>query len=268
MTSNVEDSQSNVEEGPLLWVIVRSSNNLLAFDASIVGNMIAIPKITHVPDNVAYMSGTITVRGSIIPLVDLRIYTGQPSGDQELDDFCQLMDQRLSDHLHWIEELKLSVDEKRAFELATDPHKCAFGKWYDSYKTDNRMVASILLKFDAPHRVIHGIAEKVTRLVGEGRVDEAHELIDSTSNGELKVMIGLFDDIKTAMRESGHRRIAMVLENSDRIIALNIDEVVAVESIDQIEDAPQNQSGSMGITRIGRRKNNDELVLLMENVQF
>jgi purine-binding chemotaxis protein CheW len=268
MTQDVEAGESLTEDSSLLWVIVRSHNNLLGFDANTVGNMIAIPKVTRTPDSVGYLSGTITVRGSIIPLIDLRVYTGQPSGNKEIDDFCELMDQRLGDHQRWIEELKASVDEEREFGLATDPHKCAFGKWYDCYKTDNRMVRGILDKFDAPHKAIHAIAERVKDLVHEGRVDEAHELIDSTSRIELKALVGLFSDLKLAVQETGKRRIAMVLENGNRTIALDIDEVVAVESIGHIEDAPKNEAGSLGISRIGRRKINDELVLLMEDIEF
>jgi len=264
----VDEVSGVAEDGLLLWVIVRSHNNLLGFDASIVGNMIAIPPITRVPEAAAYVSGTISVRGSIIPLVDLRVYTGQPSGRQEIEDFCTLMDLRLSDHENWIKELKLSVEENRSFDLATDPHKCAFGEWYDSYKSDNRMINIILKKFDNPHKTIHGIAEKVNQLVEKNQIDEAHALIDATANNELLLMVGLFTDIKNAACESSRRRIAMVIENDSQTIALDIDEVVAVEQIVNIEDAPRNDSRSLGISRIGRRKKNDELVLLMENAAF
>ena len=178
------------------------------------------------------------------------------------------MDQRLADHQGWITELKASVDEEREFKLATDPHKCAFGKWYDSYQSDSRMLNAILKKFDAPHKIIHGIAEKVTQLVHDGKVDEGHDLIDCTEKNELTIMVGLFADIKTAMRETSRRRIAMVLENGNQTIALDIDEVVAVESLGNIEDAPRSDSKAIGISRIGRRKKDDELVLLVENAEF
>jgi len=256
------------DDNSSLWVIVRIKNNLFGFEANIVGNMIALPRITSVPDSEEYMPGTITVRGSVIPLVDFRVYTGQISAIQEIDDFCKLMDQRLGDHQNWIEELKKSVDEKNEFKLATDPHKCAFGKWYDSYKSDDRTITNILAKFDKPHQIIHGIAEKATKLVNENKINDAHKLIDRTSDNELQQMVSLFADIKEAVREVGRRRIAMILELGERQVALDIDEVIAVENINNIEDAPKNKSSSLGITRIGRRDKTDELVLLMENFAF
>jgi purine-binding chemotaxis protein CheW len=268
MTEDIElEAEVDGEIAPL-WVVVKSKHNLFGFDAGIVGNMIAIPKVTRVPDGIDYMPGTITVRGSIIPLIDFRIYTGQPSANQDIDDFCQLMDQRLKDHQNWITELKASIDEEREFKLATDPHKCAFGKWYDNYKSDDRMINHILKKFDGPHKAIHSIAEKVNKLVRENKCAEAHESIDRTSGTELLRMVALFTEIKEAVREAGRRRIAMVLEIEGKTIALDIDEVVSVEHISNIENAPKRQSGRVDISRIGRREKNDDIVLLMDKLDF
>lgn len=268
MTKNIEIGPALDKAKSLLWVIVKSDKNLFGFDANFVGSMLVTPTITRVPNRINYMLGTITVRDSVIPLVDLRVYTGRPSATQEIDIFCQLMDQRLNDHQNWLKELKVSISEKREFKLATDPHKCAFGKWYDTYKSNDRTIQNILAKFDAPHKVIHGIAEKVTKLVHENNIDAAHEIIDRTSNNELERMVGLFAEIKEAVKQTGRRRIAMVLELEGRSIALDIDEVVSVEYIKDIEDAPQSEARSIGITRIGRKDKSDELVLLMENLEF
>jgi len=268
MDDGIEVDDGFDEDGSSLWVIVRAKDNLFGFDATIVGNMIALPKINRVPDSVEYMPGTITVRGAVIPLIDFRVYTGKISAIKEIDDFCSLMDQRLNDHLNWIKELKASVDEKKDFKLATDPHKCAFGKWYDSYRSDDRTIRNILAKFDKPHRVIHGIAEKALRCVAENKPEEAHKIIDRTSSNELQQMVELFSDIKEAVREVGRRRIAIILEIENEKMALDIDEVIAVENITNIEDAPRNESSSLGIARIGRRDKTDELVMLMEKFAF
>ncbi|WP_321391539.1 chemotaxis protein CheW [uncultured Desulfuromusa sp.] len=248
-----------------LWVIVRCGKNLYGFDANLVGNMIALPQVTRIPDSINYMSGTISVRGMIIPLIDLRAYFGHKSADLVVEEFW---DQRLADHKNWLNELKASVDEKREFTLATDPHMCAFGKWYDNYKSDNRILAGILVKFDLPHKRIHAIAKEVSTYVAEGKIDEAHHVIEKTTNTELKAMEKLFDEIKQAAREVARRRIAMVIEMEDRTLALDVDEVVAVERISDYEPAPQYQTSHLGITRIGRRNKNDELVLLMEELEF
>ena len=81
-------------------------------------------------------------------------------------------------------------------------------------------------------------------------------------------MVDLFAAIKEAVREVSKRSIAIVMEIESGTIALDIDEVVSVERISKIEDAPKTESSSIGISRIGRRDKNDELVLLMESFDF
>jgi len=88
------EATAQVDGVTSLWVIVRSNKNLFGFDANLVGKMIALSKVTHGPAIINYMAGTITVRGAVIPLIDLRVYSGEPSADQEVADFCALMDQR------------------------------------------------------------------------------------------------------------------------------------------------------------------------------
>ncbi len=58
------------------------------------------------------------------------------------------------------------------------------------------------------------------------------------------------------------------MEIEEGTIALDIDEVVAVEEIKDVEDAPKNESSTIGISSIGRRVINDDLVLLMNNLDF
>lgn len=268
MADNIDDTEKFATDSSLLRVIIRSSNSLFGFEASKVGNMIAIPSITYVPGSVDYMPGTITIRDKVHTLIDLRVYTGQPSAQHEIQEFCELMDQRLLDHQNWIQELKTSVEEQREFKLSTDPHKCAFGKWYADFSSDNRIVSHILPKFDAPHRAIHEIAGKVKTLVSRKKVDEAHDLIDKTSKTELEQMVRLFPEIKDAVREAWQRRIAMVLEKEDGNIALDVDEVVAVEHIGKIEPHRHENLKEIGVTRIGRREKTDEIVFLIDSLNL
>ena len=92
-----------------------------------------------------------------------------PSLKEENEALCQLMEQRAQDHKRWVQELADSVVQSRRFKLATDPHQCAFGKWYDTYKTDNLLMSSFLKEFDEPHKKIHGMAMTVTEMVGSVR---------------------------------------------------------------------------------------------------
>ena len=138
-------------------MIFRLQGEQFAVSTNHVREMVAMTKVVTVPRAPHYIRGVINLRGQVIPVIDLRLRMGMTSLVDEAEDLIALLDQREQDHKNWIAELESSVRERREFKLATDPHKCAFGKWYDNYKSDNRVLANCLTKFDEPHQKINVI---------------------------------------------------------------------------------------------------------------
>jgi chemotaxis signal transduction protein len=229
--------------------------------------MVAMPKVVSVPQAPNYVKGVINLRGQVIPVVDLRLKMGMTSLADESKDLVQLLNQREQDHKNWIAELESSVRERREFKLATDPHKCAFGKWYDNFKTDNRILASCLAKFDAPHQKIHGIAVKVKKQEEKEDFDSAYEIINQTKDGELAEMIRLFSEARSLLSES-NREIALVLEWKDRTMAVGVDSVETVEKLSKsnIDGVPEMAStlNNECLAGIGKRGEDNELVQLLD----
>ena len=73
-----------------------------------------------------------------------------------------LMVQKEVDHLNWAGQVSDLINNDEVTELAveTDPHKCAFGKWY--YSDDRQKAANmvpgldgILARIEAPHQHLH-----------------------------------------------------------------------------------------------------------------
>jgi purine-binding chemotaxis protein CheW len=157
------------------WVIFHLLDEQFAVSANHVREMVAMPKVVPVPQTPDYIRGVINLRDQVIPVMDLRLRMGMTSLVDETEDLIQLLDQREQDHKNWIAELESSVREQREFKLATDPHKCAFGKWYDNFKTENRILAGCLRKFDAPHQKIHAIAVNVKGMEEKEDVEKFSE---------------------------------------------------------------------------------------------
>jgi chemoreceptor zinc-binding protein len=44
-----------------------------------------------------------------------------------------MIDERKNDHIHWVNEFERSIKNDEQINLNTDPHECAFGKWYDNF---------------------------------------------------------------------------------------------------------------------------------------
>lgn len=253
------------EEYPLVTFKIKDSQ--YAISAKYVSTMLAMPDITPVPQAPFYVRGVINLRGEVLPLVDLRQRLGLTSRQNELDSFCGTMDQRKQDHFNWLHELESSINEERPFTLTTDPHQCAFGKWYDNYNPDNLMGENILKKFDAPHKKIHAVAEKANKLVATGNIEGAQNLIAKTRNKELKKMVNLFGDICNLYQEDS-QEIVLVVDGKDFNFAVAVDTVDGVEflsegSVNELPEGLQAAAKENLVNYIGKRANSKGLVQVL-----
>lgn len=213
------------------WLIVRLKGQPFALPAQEVRELVMEPQIAGVPDIPAYVRGVMNIRGRMVPVIDLRKRLGMTSASEETASFCALMDQRREDHVNWLNELEASARERREFKLATDPHTCAFGRWYDSCQSGNVWIKAVLGRFAEPHRRIHATAGEVLALQSQGNWEGAGELIEMTRSRVLGKMIALFAKLQELVRES-QQEIAVVLQTDTRTVAVSVDEAVAVEKFD------------------------------------
>lgn len=251
------------------WVVFMVHKSQMAISAEHVQSMVVVSDPSKVPNAPGYLRGVINLRGTIVPLLDLRVRLGMPSFLAEVEEFCSLMDQREQDHRRWLHELEASVREKREFTLATDPHQCAFGKWYDSYKPASYTLASLLKEFEEPHRIIHGIAEKVFALEKQGDMAGACQLIEECHDKELARMIELFGQAKQYYRTQS-REVLVVLEHQRKFVALAVDSIESVEHFEEgsIAEAPSTFAGAEEtrfVTLTGRRRHNGSTVLILDS---
>ena len=217
----------------LPYVVVNLRDTLFAFSSRFVKSIVAMPKVVPIPQMPDYFRGVLNLRGQVIPLLDLRVRFGyQPLGD-EAKELCDTLRLRQQDHENWIAELKSSVEERRKFKLATDPHKCAFGRWFDSYQSQNIDLMTLLKRFDKPHQAIHAVAGKVKMLEDQGDFDQCLAVIEETKNRELAQMIKLFDSTCNYM-DHELKEIVLVLERRDGgMYAVAIDHVTTVEQLEE-----------------------------------
>ena len=254
-------------ESNMPWVNFYLLNELYAISASYVKEMLAMPKVVKIPRTPEYIRGIINLRGRNFPVIDLRTLLGMKSFVGETNELVKLLEHREQDHKNWISELELSVKEHREFKLTTDPHKCTFGKWYDNFKTDNRVLNSLLKKFNNPHNIIHSIALKVEELVDKKKFDAAFDIINQTRDGELGEMIKLFNEFRTLLLESS-REIALVLEWEEKAMVISVDSVARVEKLNKsnIEELSGSVSNvdNQFISGVGKHENANELVQLLD----
>ncbi|MEZ5979349.1 MAG: chemotaxis protein CheW [Planctomycetota bacterium] len=218
-----------------LHVFVRLAGQLYALPVDRVSEMVRLPELTPVPNASDDVRGLMHLRGASVPVHDMRTLLGVPPLAAEIDALVEMLDQRERDHRNWLAELERTVEEGRPFTLATDPHKCAFGRWYDTFEPTNLVLQNLLPRFDGPHKRIHALAIEVDRLVRDGEKERAMRRIEATRGRELAEMITLFANMREVLRNDT-REVAVVLEPpSGTALAYSVDLVESVAPVRFVE---------------------------------
>lgn len=251
------------------WVLFEIDGVVYAISSESVLSINQISKITPLPTAPPEIRGVINFRGQMIELVDTRGLLKRKTINQEIADFTAMIDQRFQDHVNWIETLEKSIRDNMTFTLTTDHHKCAFGKWYDSYKlkNENIMFASTFRKFDRPHQAIHQIGITAVKLVSEGKKEEAVGLIDKVRDTDLKQMLHLFEALKEAFKES-LRETILVLSNETNCLGISVDQIIGIENLSEIDENFIKESVTETEYIAGVAKNKNGHVVLLLNDDF
>ena len=196
---------------------------------------------TWVPGTEAPFTGIMHYREVPTAVIDVRAIFGFPTFQDAIDDLRATLEAREQDHVAWLNELRDCCLNGREFTKATDPHQCAFGKWYDALRGSehamsalcggDQMLQLIVNQFDAPHRAIHGIAERALERAGSGDLDGASALIDATWNTELARMRELFAQLLEGV-ETNRNAVYVVVQAGDHRVTLVVDDVRSFIDID------------------------------------
>lgn len=254
----------------LPWLQFTLKDQVYAINIGKITSILQMPKnITHVPEFPSYMRGMLDMRGDLIPVVDMRLFFGMPTIHQEEAEFSDMLEARKHDHVVWTDELGRSLAENRPFALATDPKKCAFGKWYYSFNSSNPSISFHLGKIEAPHNALHASAvelencrEHYSGLELEKRIEE----IMGRLRGEyVPALLALLDETKRIF-SSHYREMCVVLKDETAAVGLIVDHVTEVGDLTMIR--PPNEAGlsagpavSKLVTGVGKAGGKDVLVL-------
>ncbi len=244
------------------YLVIQVADTRYAIKLEPIREIVIVPKVTPVPESRDFIRGVIKLRKNIITLIDTRKRLGKQSLEEMDKALLDMLKQREAEHIEWVQTLITSIEKDTEFTLTTDPHACNFGKWYDSYKTDNIGLSIYLKQFDLPHKRVHGVA---TRAIHEKKMNGAEaalKVIDDVRERELKQLQLLFDGMQDTVRES-HRELAIVIERNESLIAITADNVSNIfnfdeESLQQSEMKDSNQFVS------GSVNHNDEVFLLLD----
>lgn len=256
-----------------LWVVFKIKNCGYAVHSGCVVSIEVMPDIvTKYAGAEKYVKGIMPFRGDIIPLIEVRSLFEFKTLEQEYKEFQEMLDARKQDHIRWVETLDQCIRENKPFLLATDPHKCAFGKWYDNFSSESQSVNFHMKKIEEPHRKLHHTALEAESCKKEcDKCKRSICLNDALKKAEEEykpVILGLMDQAKEVFRHS-YRDMVIVLQKDERKIGILVDDVMGVESLEVRYDTANvdyvHKSSKKYIQGIASIHDGEEKVLLILN---
>lgn len=243
------------------WVLFDVGTHSLGIQTQHVRECVVLGRTEKVVTVPPHYRGLINLRGSILPILDLRKYFGLRSLADERDSLLEMLRMRKEDHLRWVTELRASVVERRAFTLTTDPHQCAFGKWYDSFLPPNAVLGIKMLSFDLPHQRIHAVGTQVQELLAQRRYEDAIALIDEKAAEDLNALLALFDETLPLFAKTT-KEVVLVTDCDKRKVGIAVDSVSEVREIPPVQIEPltglqaSGEDGSLfrGVAKLGKEK--------------
>ncbi|MEW6594749.1 MAG: chemotaxis protein CheW [Thermodesulfobacteriota bacterium] len=200
------------------YLVFQSGGQLFAIPYLYLVSILDSPSVTPVPNMAPHVRGVVDFHDGTVPLYDLRIKMGLPSLPEEIREIAATLKLRKQDHLNWLDTLKKEVESGvTVISVETDPHRCAFGRWYDSYRPDSLALQAYMSQFDSPHQKIHRIAVETQQYVKRNDLEGARALIAATEATDLKRLVRLFDEAEEKInRLSFEYAIVIDLPGHDR----------------------------------------------------
>ena len=202
-----------------------------------MSGMRVLPGDGHIPGAL----GMIEFLNHVVPVVDFAESIGLKSGASVSAELIELLKAREQDHTNWLNALEKSLKEDIPFNLARNPHECAFGKWYDKFTTNDESLADLMEGFDAPHKRIHAMADHLMGLNGKGKKDEAFAILKREREITMARLLKRFSMAREHL-DSVARPVLLYVTSDGQtpIIALKIDQIHDVIEYDIKQQLPVN----------------------------
>lgn len=252
------------------WLIFKLNNCKFSVNSQNVVSIIHLTKdITVAPHEQDFIKGLFTFRGAPIKLIDTRNLMNYKSTKQELEDFELMLEKRKEDHINWVNELTRCAVEHDEFKLATNPHECAFGKWYDSFQSNFEIINFHMRKIEEPHKLLHETALEVLKCQNECDNCERDECLKETlKRAKEEYMPEVLDLIEQAKKifSTNYKEMIIVLNYEGQNFGVIVDEVVSVEDLIFLstEDNKTASLRTQFVSSIAKTNKSEDLILILD----
>ncbi len=170
--------------------------------------------------------GIVKHHGVPVRVFDFARFLGIDSCGEQKEALISTLVAREQDHIDWLDALEHSIKTNEPFTKARDPHQCAFGKWYDHFETRDEELKEIMQQFDAPHKRIHALADRLLNLKDKGQAEQALEELCLERGTTLVELRRLFDRARGQIHDSIRSVLLFVtIDGKGPRVALRLNEI-------------------------------------------
>lgn len=246
------------------YIVFKAADRMFCASSEYIRIILQLPHYDKLPESPPYVTGIFPYMDGVVRMIDLRTVLGARPLKDEYGGFCDMIDTRKEDHIFWVEELERVLETGEEFTKATDPHKCALGKWYDQFSSDNEYVMAHLRKLNEPHIALHRAAEEAFECEKKCDSCEREECLNSILDKVKEVYVPkimtLLDESKEIFKESIYHELVLVL-NTEESLGLVVDEVVSVEMLESVQEDIGGMAGARYIKDVKRSEKLDDMIL-------
>lgn len=196
-------------------------------------------RLRPIPSPLSGFIGLIDYQGTVVPALDFAHLLGRKNQEEHKAELMALLDAREKDHLDWLDALEYSLSAGQPFTKERNPHKCAFGRWYDSYQPADEALGSMWQDFDAPHKRIHALADELLEVARQQGTDAALERLRLERETTLKALHRTFEFARESLRSSQHT-VFLYLTSDGRTprLALRLDDISDIRGYEREDAVP------------------------------
>lgn len=247
----------------LPYLLFTVGSNIYGISSEFVRSIETMGEVTKIAENDPSVRGGVIYQKNFIYLVDMRRLFGLHSQIEEFENAVQPA-QRIKDHENWVAALEKSIREHTEFTLTDDPHNCAFGKWFYSFKTGDNVLRHQLSAIEAPHEAVHNAAKVIKKLMQDNKYDLAMDVLQDLKATHYKTTLGLLSSLRDIVANN-IKELYIVIDGHDCMKGIIVDTIVGVEYLSHSLQVPDSLSRPQYIEFLGQRKNDEKVVIVLNN---
>lgn len=174
----------------------------------------------------------ITYQNDTVQLYDFNRLVGSSNHQEIMESLIAKLNEMEQDHIEWLNALEESLIKNAPFTRQIDPNQCDFGRWYNTFETDNEELQEVFQKFDEPHKKLHGLAKELL-LLREKDAEKAIKALEQERITTLSHLVHLFHLGKERALNTIRPIILFVEHNNGKVTALRLDNINDIVEYDR-----------------------------------